>query len=256
MSVRFSALVTVLSLAAAACGAPDGPGADTSEAAIVQPAATPAVAPGPMSKEIHWFRNSAEYRAMTRQVYAIAGRTLDANAAARKGTAWGVVLDIDETVLDNSTYQKEHQGQPYSAEAWTQWVNRKEAKAVPGARAFTKHVHELGGRVVLVSNRMDGTECPATEVNLAAENITYDAIFCKKDSSDKNARFKAVASGTAAAGLPALEIVAFVGDNIQDFPDQTQELAGKDDAAFAEFGTKLFVLPNPMYGSWEKNAQN
>ena len=44
--------------------------------------------------------------------------------------------------------------------------------------------------------------------------------------------------------------------NIQDLPDQSQDLASKDDAAYADFGKKLFVLPNPMYGSWEKTPQN
>lgn len=257
MSMRSLIVISVLSLAGVACGAPDAGGVESSEGAIVQepPAVTPPPAAASMAKEIHWFRNSAEYRAMTRQVYAIAGRTLDASASGRKGS-WGVVLDVDETVLDNSQYQKENQGKPFSADAWTAWVNRKEAPAVPGASRFTKHVRDLGGKVVLVTNRMDGTECPATKVNLEAQSIVYDAILCKKDTSDKNARFKAVASGSAAPGLPALEIVAFLGDNIQDFPDESQELASKEDSAFSEFGSTFFVLPNPMYGSWEKNPQN
>ena len=255
MSMRSFVLISLVCVVGSACATPDAdPSAPSSENAVVlaPPTVTPPAAP-PMAKEIHWFRNSAEYRAMTRQVYGIAGRTLD--AAEHKGS-WAVVLDIDETLLDNSQYQKENQGQPFSQDLWTAWVNRKEAKAVPGASRFTNHVHELGGKVVLVTNRMDATECPATEVNLHALNIAYDAMLCRKETGDKNLRFQAVASGTAVAGLPALEIVAFVGDSIGDFPAQTQELASKDDAAFAEFGTKFFVLPNPMYGSWEKNPQN
>lgn len=234
-----------------ACGAPDGGGADSSEAAIVQQPrpATPVVA-APMSKEIHWLRNSAEYRALTRQVYAAAGQAVDTSALRRKSGSWAVVSTSTRTVLDNSPYQKENQGQPFSAAAWTSWVLRKEAKAVPGVTHFTRHVHELGGQVVLV-NRMDATKCPATEENLGAIGITYDAILCKKDTSDKNVCFKSVAAGTAMPGLPALEIV---GDNIQDFPHQSQELASKDDAA-PRTPTSA-VLPNPMYGAWEKNPQN
>lgn len=253
--LRSFVTLTVLSLAAVACGAADGGDASSSESSVVQaPTPPPAAAPA-MSKEIHWFRNSAEYKAITRQTYALAAHAVDAKAAAQAGP-WGVVLDVDETVLDNSEYQKENQGKPFDPAAWTSWVTRKEAKAVPGAIGFTNHVHGMGGKVVLVTNRMDGTECPATEDNLKALGVPYDAILCKKDTSDKNPRFKAVATGTAVAGLPAMEILAFVGDNILDLPDESQALASKDDAAFAEFGSRFFTLPNPMYGSWEANPQN
>jgi predicted secreted acid phosphatase len=44
-----------------------------------------------------------------------------------------------------------------------------------------------------------------------------------------------------------------VGDNIQDFPKLSQSLRDEADAAFGAFGTRYFVLPNPMYGSWERN---
>ncbi len=45
--------------------------------------------------------------------------------------------------------------------------------------------------------------------------------------------------------------MAFVGDNILDFPAQSQKLRGATAAAFAAFGTRYFVVPNPMYGSWK-----
>jgi predicted secreted acid phosphatase len=88
-----------------------------------------------------------------------------------------------------------------------------------------------------------------------AHRLAYDAMLCKPDAgpSDKNARFESVARGTTPAGLPPLEVVAFVGDNIQDFPGQSQALRQEADEAFAPFGTRFFVLPNPMYGSWERN---
>ena len=47
--------------------------------------------------------------------------------------------------------------------------------------------------------------------------------------------------------------MAFVGDNIQDFPGLSQAIRKQGDEAFADFGARFFVLPNPMYGSWEKN---
>ena len=96
---------------------------------------------------------------------------------------------------------------------------------LPGAAAFLARVRELGGRIAIVTNRTQ-TECPDTEAVFGAHALAYDVMLCKPDSgpSDKNPRFEAVARGTTAAGLPPLEVVAFVGDNIQDFPRLGQAL--------------------------------
>ena len=65
-------------------------------------------------------------------------------------------------------------------------------------------------------------------------------------------RFRAVQAGTAPSPLPPLEVVMWVGDNVGDFPGATQAIRTQPQAAFAEFGRGWFVLPNPMYGSWER----
>jgi predicted secreted acid phosphatase len=78
-------------------------------------------------------------------------------------------------------------------------------------------------------------------------------MICRPDDgpSDKTARLESVTEGTTAAGLPPLEVVAILGDNILDFPGLDQSLRGKGATAFVDFGARYFVLPNPMYGSWE-----
>ncbi len=84
------------------------------------------------------------------------------------------------------------------------------------------------------------------------EKLPFDVMLCKPAGGpgDKNPRFEAVARGTTPAGLPPLTIVAFLGDNIFDFPGLSQAIAQQSDDAFAKFGKEFFVLPNPMYGSW------
>ena len=69
--------------------------------------------------------------------------------------------------------------------------------------------------------------------------------------SDKNPRFAAVAAGTTPAGGPPVHVIAYLGDNILDFPALSQAAARKDDGLLAPFGVNYFVLPNPMYGSWQ-----
>jgi predicted secreted acid phosphatase len=48
----------------------------------------------------------------------------------------------------------------------------------------------------------------------------------------------------------------FVGDNIMDFPALTQDLRKQPANAFARFGEDFILLPNSMYGSWEKNLDD
>jgi 5'-nucleotidase (lipoprotein e(P4) family) len=207
---------------------------------------------------LRWYRRSAERRALAVQAYALATARLEAKVSAGISGAWGVVLDIDETTLNNSTYQQERMdlGLGFSPASWTAWVNRRAATPLDGAAPFIARIKQLGGKVVFVSNRTAATECAATEDNLAAHGISYDGIFCKTDTSDKNPRFTAITNGTASSSLPALKIVMFVGDNILDYPLLSQDLRKQPASAYARFGDDFVVLPNSMYGSWEKNADD
>lgn len=203
---------------------------------------------------IRWVRQSAEYMAAVEQAYRAATARVEAEARARPPGAWAVVLDADETVISNLVYQAERarQGLPYTTESWNAWVKRREATPLPGAAEFLGRVRELGGRIAIVTNRLR-SECPDTEAVFAAHGLAYDAMLCREDGgpSDKNPRFTAVAEGRTPAGAKPLEIVAFVGDNILDFPRLTQKVRSEGTRAFADFGVRYFLVPNPMYGSWQ-----
>jgi 5'-nucleotidase (lipoprotein e(P4) family) len=210
---------------------------------------------GPASSlgAVHWWRSSAEQRAVFVQTYRWAGERLRELAARERRGAWAVVMDADETTLDNSTYQlrRGSQNQGFSAESWAAWTREKAAPAIPGAAEFTRLVEELGGRVAIVTNR-DDELCPDTRENLRQVGIAFAVVLCRAQGvSDKNPRFAAVASGTG-TGLPPLKILMWVGDNIQDFPRLTQQVRGEP-AAMDAFGRSYVILPNPMYGSWERN---
>jgi 5'-nucleotidase (lipoprotein e(P4) family) len=212
---------------------------------------TPA-ASASLPNDVKWVRQSAEYRALTREVYAMAGERLSELVGALPAQSWAVILDADETVLDNSEYQRRLAvaNAPFDAKSWSAWVNERAAPAVPGALAFTKLVRSLGGRVAIVTNR-SMAECDATRENLRGVEIEADVVLCQPaGEADKNPRFRRVQDGGAAPGLPALTVVEWVGDNIQDFPSLTQSVRA-DSAVLSQFGKRYFVLPNPMYGSWE-----
>lgn len=196
----------------------------------------------PMSGAVHWYRNSAEMRAIFEQTYTAATRELREMAQGLPPGSWGVVMDVDETLLDNSGYVVEF-GR-YTPRTWDLWTARQSAPALPGAVRFTNAVRaELGGAVVLVTNR-EQHACADTARNLQRVGIGYDRILCMTGTADKNPRFAAVQAGVD--GLPPLQVLMWLGDNIEDFPDLSQDRAESD-----AFGRRYFVFPNPSYGSWE-----
>ena len=238
------ALPALLALVAGACAAtaPAGAGAPS-------PAGTEAQPPA-----IHWTRASAEHRVLFLQVYRQASESVRAREGRHPDGRWAVILDADETVLDNSEYQRRRAalGLGFTPETWAAWVEEEAAPALPGAADFIATVRRLGGRVAIVTNR-DEPLCDATRRNLSDLGIAVDVVLCRQPgASDKNPRFLAVQEGTTPAGLPPLEVLAWVGDNIQDFPGMGQEARGAAAAALAPFGERWFLLPNPMYGSWER----
>ena len=70
-------------------------------------------------------------------------------------------------------------------------------------------------------------------------------------NADKTPRYQAIAAGRTAVSRTPIEILVFVGDNILDFPNASQARRAQGEAGFAEFGVRWFLLPNPMYGSWQ-----
>ena len=203
---------------------------------------------------VRWVRDSAEYWALTTATYQSAAGAV--KASKRKGT-WTVVLDLDETVLDNSTYQLERSayGDAFSLPTWNAWCRRSAAPAIPGVIDFIDGVRKLNGKVTYISNRHDDVREHTIE-NLRALGLWKEGdLMCLStddEAYNKVARRAELLSGEgpcAYAGKPA-NVVAYLGDTITDFP---QEADGVQDWQ-QELGRTYFVLPNPMYGSWGRGV--
>lgn len=246
-------LAGVASVVVLLAGCARGPAPSTAAPA---PAPAPNVTADPIPLSVRWFRASAERRALYLQGYRTATTVIERRSPGFPAGSWAVILDADETVIDNSPYEQElaERHASYDEASWQEWVLREAAAALPGAVAFTERVRALGGKVVIVTNR-DDRYCEPTRANLRKVGIVADEVLCKTDpkNGSKDPRFEAVAAGTAPSTLPALKVLMWVGDNIQDFPRQTQAIRTASDSAFANFGERYIVLPNPMYGSWEHN---
>ena len=203
---------------------------------------------------IKYMRDSEEYATLARQVYRLAGEAVGRAAAGVSSRRWAVVLDIDETALDNSTYELERAAYslPFDAPSWKAWVDRREAGAVPGVVDFIAQVRRAGGHVGWISNRA-GALTDATRDNLEIAGLwNDDDRLCLQNTSQhtKAQRRREIVGGSgdcAWSGQPA-QIVAFVGDQLGDFPEVSEQIpqTGADTA----FGRVCFLLPNSMYGGW------
>lgn len=201
-----------------------------------------------------YVQTSAEYKALCFQAYHTAKRSLkenlDQRAASQKPPA--VVLDLDETVLDNSPYfgWLIKANEEYSYDTWKDWTARAEADTIPGSLNFTKYAKDLGVEVIYLSNRRK-QEQEATKKNLnkyGYPNVADKYIFLKSNTSNKQPRRDTVAD--------QYDILMLIGDNILDFHVLFEDkgLQERDSLARAfsgKFGKKFIVLPNPMYGSWK-----
>lgn len=245
--MRFASLLCTASLAACAAAPRPRPAAE---------APRPRPATRVLPAALRWVRRSAEYRAIARQTYAVAARHLPELTHGLAPGSWAVILDADETVLDNSEYERRRAelDSGFTSASWDAWVAEQAAPAVPGAVPFTTTVQRLGGRVVIVTNRAEA-RCEETRANLDRVGVGADLVLCQRaGEADKNPRFARVQDGRASPALPALVVVEWLGDNIRDFPHLTQA-ARSDTAALADFGRIYFLVPNPLYGSWERNPE-
>lgn len=266
------AALTALVLAAAACASPRGQAPEPAQAETAADTAVAAAHPG--LNATLWMQRSVEYEATVRQAWLLARRALDRaldagsppsalvdpRTDARDGERPpAVVVDVDETVLDNSPYQARlaRRGAEFDPETWHAWVREEKARAVPGALDFARAAHRRGVDVYYVTNRDHEVE-PATRDNLEALGFPLDApgdaVLTRGEREDrpwdKAARRAAVARHH--------RVLLLAGDDLNDFV-QVEEAGPEERSSVAarhadRWGETWIMLPNPAYGSWESAA--
>ena len=210
-----------------------------------------------------WYRDSSEQRAIYIQTFRLAAKEIQEQVKMQKlkPKTWGVVMDIDETILDNSDYQESlvENCSNFSPKTWSAFVKSEVSTPTPGAVEFTKKIHDLGGVVNLVTGRTENLR-EATVSNLNKYGFAYDQIILATSGTngmEKNKLFNSIRQGVTPSQIKTKQdIIAYFGDNIQDFPNVEQKTMITQDVnsdAYNKFGAQYFVLPNPMYGTWPKN---
>ncbi len=235
---------------------------------------------------VTWQQTAGEYAAVTAGLYAGATATLETigdNAGApARGRA--IVMDVDETVLDNVPYQAQLvlDDDNYGSETWDRWIEQRAAQATPGAVAFIQAAQSSGFHVVFITNRTCrardslGDPCPQHSDTLAnLQKVGIDTgpttLMLRGErppgrcrqwlsddereqgtwSSDKTSRRDCIAMD--------YDIVMLFGDQLSDFPlvPHADGAGTGRDAAMqqgAQWGRHWFMLPNPTYGDWKPRS--
>lgn len=193
---------------------------------------------------------TAEYKALSYQAFNSASIYLELVKLKNPGrNDLAIVLDIDETLLDNSPYQaKLFEIKGSYDTLWNVWCDLACANPLPGSVEFLQYADSLGFNIFYVTNRKmkfvyESTFKNMVEVGFPQVDSVHLILRTEGNSKEKR-RLKIAESN---------EIIMLVGDNIGDFYEDTRDYNSRDSSVIShksEFGRKLIVLPNAMYGNW------
>ena len=214
-------------------------------------------------------RTSAEYKANTFQIYTSAKNNIDKALADKSWTALknqlkdyqnlppAIILDIDETVLDNSEHQVRSikNGTNYPI-GWKEWVSEESAGALPGVKEFLSYANTKGIKIFYVTNRTHDLE-EYTRNNIKSLGLPFDndmdVLLMKNEKgwgSDKTSRRDLIRKD--------FRVIQIFGDQLDDFIPLKESAKSMNERKilidkYADmWGEKWYMLINPMYGEWEE----
>lgn len=221
---------------------------------------------------ILWQTTSVEYRILVRSIYASAAAHLEGALADRQWTALpaqkanfqylppAIIMDIDETVIDTTKFQSQlvRDQARFSSGPWSAWQARNESQAVPGAVEFISQAESRGVTVFYITNRDFATK-QSTRLNLKTIGLNLpdhvDTVLTRGErpdwGSDKESRRRHIAQ--------SYRVLLLVGDDLADFISEyrtPEQVRTREAQRYDQWGRKWFMLPNPMYGSWEATLYN
>jgi len=229
---------------------------------------------------LNWVKHSAEYQALSLQVYESATAALpafieDSSWSALPGQTDAadlppaVILDVDETVVSNVDFQLSYE-RPFDNWKLNEWTSATDAMPIAGASDFVAAARALGVAVFFVTNRpcelIAGNDDPCPQKLSTIDDIMEIGIETDADhvllseeqgwTREKSSRRDFVAA--------THRVIMLFGDDLGDFVHCTRTspkhpctvAATKTSRAEAVvdykryWGHGWYILPNPMHGSW------
>ena len=230
---------------------------------------------------IEWVRTSAEFEAVSMQVYDEARDDLAAMIADKSWSALpdqknaghlppAIIFDVDETVVSNVNFQL-ILVPPFRDEDLNAWNAANKAMPIPGVAEFAKYARSMGVELFFVTNRPcmpnreTGEACPQKAVTTqdiveAGIPVTEDRVMLSYEkpgwNKEKKNRRDVIARD--------YRVIMLMGDDLGDFIPCSRRRAVapcKEGATAASrasatrkyrdyWGNGWYILPNPMHGSW------
>ena len=214
-----------------------------------------------------YVQTSTEFAANNIQTFNNASKALDMAIQDKTWTAAleqknnfsskkpAIIVDVDETVLDNSSFQSRTilSGLSYP-NGWAKWVNESKASAVEGVYEFLHHANDNDVKIFYVTNRLESFREPTIK-NLKRLGLPFDdnknTLIMRVDENvrDKTERRRNIADD--------YRIILLVGDQLTDFISTKEAYVFHSDRKklakkYSDmWGSKWFMITNPTYGRWE-----
>ena len=228
-----------------------------------------------------WVKDSADYAALTRQVYAVATRDLarfvaDSTWSAMPGQTGAaelppaVILDVDETVINNVSFQVRFE-RPFTDRKLEMWDRANVAEPVPGVVEFIAAARAAGVEVFFMTNRpcerYQGEDDACPQKQTVIDGIRELGIDVEPEfvmlaleqpgwTGEKLGRRQLIAE--------KYRVIMVIGDDFADFvacarnsyyPPCTEPATRASRLADLEkygdyWGNGWYILPGPMHGSW------
>jgi acid phosphatase len=225
------------------------------------------ITPHEMLNSTLWQQTSAEYIGVTTQTYRLAQTNLDQALADTSWTAAleqtgdysglppAIMLDIDETVLDNGPYEARiiKKLGSYSPSSFTEWCQHENAPLVPGVRTFLEHAIAQNVAVFYYSARREKLRaCTSRNMHELGLPLPDDSRLLLHNDTNKSRYREMVAKH--------YRILLLIGDNLEDFVSGSKsDPASRRQLALEHadrWGRQWIVLPNSIYGHWEASMYN
>jgi acid phosphatase len=217
-----------------------------------------------------WMQTAVEYNVVTIQTFELAKYNLvqalndpSWTAALEQGTGYeklqpAVIVDVDETILDNTPFQARlvSQGLEFNQVMWNEWVLEAKAQAIAGAKEFILFAKSKGVAIFYVTNRALQEPTVKNLRTALDPDVHPEAVLCRDENHDWGSN----KSSRRAFIAQTHRIILLLGDDYNDFAylakSSPQQRWQKANMQKNNWGKKWILLPNPLYGTWERALYN
>lgn len=203
-------------------------------------------------------QKSAEIFALQLQIYRFATERFNEKIKyLNSPEKYAVIMDLDETVIDNTPLLSRdiENCHDYSRwDTWNDWEIHGHPNLIPGAKVFLQNVNNHKVRIYYVSDRSQKNKQNTMDLlkSYGLPQVSEKTVLL--DTVSKEERRQAISKNH--------QIIMLFGDSLPDFAVQfknnksTEKQRKLVESSKDYFGNEWIILPNSTYGSWSNAVLN